>query len=56
VTRAGSVSIQAGACGQRETRLDLRAVRGPVPNPIGIGPLVGLVPSLADLVAEYPNR
>jgi hypothetical protein len=54
MTRAGSVSIQAGACDVRETRLDLRAVRGPSSHPVGIGPLVGLVPSLADLVAEYP--
>jgi hypothetical protein len=53
MTRAGTVSVQAGACDARETRLDLRAVRGPGDNPVGIGPLVGLVPSLADLVAEY---
>lgn len=53
VTRAGSLSVEAGTCGKRETRLDLRAVRGPSSHPIGIGPLVGLVPSLADLVAEY---
>jgi hypothetical protein len=53
--RSGSVSIQAGACARSETHLDLRAVRGPATNPIGIGPLVGLVPSLADLVAEYSN-
>lgn len=53
-TRAGTISAQAGACDARETRLDLKAVRGPSSRPVGIGPLVGLVPSLADLVVEYP--
>lgn len=53
--RSGSVSMQGGSCKKRETHLDLRAVRGPASNPIGIGALVGLVPSLADLVSEYPN-
>ena len=53
--KSGAVVLGGLACPVGETAIDLADLRGAGPETIGIGPLVGLFPSLADLAADYPQ-
>ncbi|MDG2307487.1 MAG: hypothetical protein P8R42_23110 [Candidatus Binatia bacterium] len=53
--KSGAVVLGGLACPLGETTIDLADLRGAGPETIGIGPLVGLFPSLVDLAADYPQ-
>lgn len=54
VKKSGALELRGTKCAKGAKSVDLRTYRTPG-APVGIGPLVGIVPRLADLADEYPG-
>lgn len=54
VKKSGVLELRASKCPTGARSVDLREFRTPG-TPVGIGPLVGILPRLTDLPAEYPG-
>jgi hypothetical protein len=53
IATTGALSVRAVSCKKTDETVDLRDLAAS--RPVGIGPLVGILPQLADLAMEYPN-